>query len=80
MHFHVGKFEDTKEVIRRIEEGQKIQWPKQKDKRAINDIQNITQKTKDLAIQTPLKNQGRVSSSCSTCDTHPDTVKRHEII
>ena len=54
------------------------------DKRAINDIQNITQKTKHLAIRTPLNTSGEPkcpgtgSSSCFTCDTHP--VKRHEII
>jgi hypothetical protein len=41
-----------------------------------NDLQNITQKTEDWAAQTTLKTggelrcSGRVSSSCSTCDTH----------
>jgi len=46
------------------------------DKRRYNDNQNITQKTKDRSIQTPLKTggerrcSGRISSSCSTCITH----------
>jgi hypothetical protein len=35
--------------------GQTIQQPKEKDKRICNDLQNITQKTKDLRIQTLLK-------------------------
>jgi len=34
-----------------------------------NDLQNITQKTKDRAIRSR-RCSGRVSSSCSTCDTH----------
>jgi hypothetical protein len=55
-----------------------------KDKRTNNDLQNITQKTKYQATQTPLKTRGevrcsrKVSNSCSTCDTHSVTVKRHE--
>jgi len=46
-----------------------------KRKRTNNDLQNITRKTKVWATQTPLKTYGglmctgRVSSSCSTCDT-----------
>jgi len=34
-----------------------------------NDLQNITQKTKDRATRTPhdLRCSGRVGSSCSTC-------------
>jgi len=40
-----------------------------------NDLQNITQKTKDRATRTPLKSgddlkrSRRVNNSCSTCDT-----------
>jgi hypothetical protein len=36
----------------RTEERQTIQWPK--EKRTNNDLQNITQKSKDRATQTPL--------------------------
>ena len=45
-----------------------------------NDKQNITQKTKHRATQTPLKNgnelggSGRVDSSCSTCNTRHVTL------
>jgi len=38
-----------------IEEGQTIQWPKERGKRTNSDLQNITQKTKDRATRTPLK-------------------------
>jgi hypothetical protein len=43
--------------------------------RTNNDLQNITRKTKDRTTRTPLKiggefrASGRVSSSCSTCDS-----------
>jgi hypothetical protein len=54
-----------------------------------NGLQNITQKTKDRVTRTPLKTRGelrcsrRVSSSCSTSDTHhvnlvTNLVIRHE--
>jgi len=33
-----------------------MQWPKEKDERTTNGLQNITQKTKDWAIRTPLSN------------------------
>jgi hypothetical protein len=45
---------------------------KKKYKRTNNDLQNITHKTKDRVIRTPLKTEGelrcsgRVNSSCST--------------
>ena len=57
---------------------------KSKRKSASDDLQNITKKTKDRAIRTPLKIRGklrcsvRVSSPCSTCDTSLVTVKRHK--
>ena len=63
-----------------MEEGQKTQW--KKDKRTSNDLQNITQKTKDRATRTHYKpgvKSGapvRVNSSCSTCDTRRVTDKR----
>ena len=77
---HEGRFgkiyiiEDTKGVIRisiskndRPHNGQK-----KKNKRANNDLQNITHKTKDRVTRTPLKTgrgdelmcSGRVNSSC----------------
>ena len=52
-----------------------------------NDLQNIKQKTKHRATQTPLKAGGelecsrRVNSSCFTCGTRPgsmdDTVVKY---
>ena len=50
-------------------------WPKKKYKRTNNDLQMITQKTKDRATRTSLNTDrelrcpGRVSSSCFTCGT-----------
>jgi hypothetical protein len=38
-----------------IEEGQTMQWLKEKGKRTNNDLQIITQKTKDRATRTQLK-------------------------
>jgi hypothetical protein len=71
------ELEDAKGVIRickskkdRQHNGQKI-----KDIRTNNDLQNITQKTKDRATWTSLKPGSelrcsrRVDSSCSTSDT-----------
>ena len=55
-------------------------------KRTNSDLQNITQKTKYRAIQTPLKiggelrYSGRVSSSCSTCGTHCVTLVTNQVI
>jgi hypothetical protein len=50
-------------------------------KRTNNDLQNITQKTKDQVTRIPLKTwgelkcSGRVSSSCSTsCTCHVNIV------
>jgi hypothetical protein len=51
-----------------------------KRKRTNNDLQNITQKTKDQATRTPLKTwcdlrcSETVCSSCSTCDTRRVTL------
>ena len=67
------KFENTKRVIRSCKSERCIQDKdnKKKDKRTINDQQNITQRTKDLGTWTLLKHggeprcHGRVSSSCS---------------
>jgi hypothetical protein len=58
-----------------------------KDKRTNNDLQqNITQKIKDRATQTPQKTgdeircSGRVSSSCSTCGTRRVTLVTSPVI
>ena len=62
------------------------QKTKKKYERTNNDLQITTQKTKDRATRTPIRTwegvelrfSGRVSSSCSTCDTHLVTVTQHE--
>ena len=46
----------------------KVNGQKKKYKRTNNDQQNISYKTKDRVIRTPLKT-GRVRNSCSTSDT-----------
>jgi len=38
-----------------MKEGQTMLWPKKKEKRTNNDLQNTTQKTKDRATRTTLK-------------------------
>ena len=66
-------FEDTKEVIRF--RNSKVSQHNCQGKRANNDLQNTTQKTKKLATRTPLKGEGdlmcygRVGSFCSTIRT-----------
>ena len=74
------KFEDTKsEAVNRRTDNT---CNAQKKKRTNNDIQNITQETKDRATLTPLKTggelgySGRVSSFRSTCGTCPVTLSR----
>ena len=54
------KFEDTKGVIRiRNSKDMQHNGQKKKDKRTKkNNLQNITQKTKDRAKRTPLKTAG----------------------
>jgi hypothetical protein len=51
------EFEDTKEVIRFRKSKKNRQHNDQKktEKRTNNDLQNITQKTKDRVTRTPLK-------------------------
>ena len=47
--------EDTKGVIKnRNSKDRQSSHQKKNDKRTNNDLQNITQKTKDLATRTPL--------------------------
>ena len=75
------KFEDNKGQIRSHNEGQTIQWPKEKDKGTQNDQQNITQKSKDRETRTPLttgdapKCVVRVVISCSTSGTRHLSIK-----
>ena len=40
-----------------IEEGMTIQWPKERDNKTNNDLQNTTQKTKDRVTRTPLSHR-----------------------
>ena len=67
-------------VLRVNDEGQK-----KKEKKTNNDPQNITQKTKGWATQTPLKTGDElrcfrwVSSSCSTYGTHRVNVVTSKI-
>ena len=68
------KLEDTKGVIISLKSKKDKQYNEQKnkDKRTNNDLQNITQKTKDRATRIPLTTvgvpgcSGRVGSTCST--------------
>ena len=47
-----------------------------KDKRTNNDLQNITQKTKDRAPRTPLKTGGELRCS-GTCLFSPEECVNH---
>jgi len=55
-------------------------------KKTRNDLQNITQKTKDRTTRTPLKIgderkcSGRISSSCSTCGTRRVTLVTNPVV
>ena len=59
------QFKDSKGIIkiRKSKDRLCINGQKKKDKRTNNDLQNITQKTKDWATQTPLKTEGKLSCS-----------------
>ena len=48
------KFEDTKGVIRSHKSDRKHNGQQTNDKRTNNDLQNITEKTKDWDTRTPL--------------------------
>ena len=60
-----------------IEDGQTMQWPKEKGQITKNDLQNIAQKI-NIAQHQPHYNRGggelmcsgRATSSCPTCDAH----------
>ena len=79
-------FGNTKEVIRSSNSKKDWQYngQKKKYKRTNNDLQNITQKTKDRATRTTqitrdvLKCSGMKSSFYYTSSTHHVIVKRHE--
>ena len=68
--------EDTKRVfrIRKSKKNRQHNGQKKKDKRTNNNLQNITQKTKDRATRTPLK------SSCSTSGTNHVTLATNVMI
>jgi hypothetical protein len=51
-----------------------------KDKRPNNDLQNITEKSKDRATRTLFRCYGRLSSSCPTSGTRRDTLARNQMI
>ena len=57
-----------------------------KNKRTNNDLQNITDKTKDQVTRTPLNTwagfrcSGRLSSSCSTSDTRRVNLATNHVI
>ena len=65
----------TKEVIRSVNRRKTDNTMIKQDKGTNNDLQNISQETKDRATRTPLQTRsehecsGSVSSSCSTCGT-----------
>jgi hypothetical protein len=75
------EFEDTKRGNQNpyIEEEQTTQWPKEKVQKDKQRSTKHTYKTKDRVPRAPLKTggelrcSGRVSSSCSTSDTHYTT-------
>ena len=71
-------FEDTRWAIKSRKSKKLRQYNDQnkKEKRTSNDLQNVTQKTKDRATRPPLKLgmdsvARRVISTCSTCGTSP---------
>jgi len=57
---NLQEFEDTKGVIRtrNSKKDRLCNGQKKIDKRTNNDLQNITQKTKDRVTRTPLKTKG----------------------
>jgi len=54
------KFEDTKGVIKNCKSKRDRQYngQRKKNKKTNNDLQNITQKTKDWATRSPQKTRG----------------------
>jgi hypothetical protein len=69
-----------------IEEEQTTQWPKEKVQKDKQPSTKHTYKTKDRVTRTPLKTggelrcSGRVSSSCSTSDTHRVNLVTNSVI
>ena len=61
--YGIEEFEDTKGVIRKIDNTMT------KRKRISNEIQNITQKTKDLATRISLKTGGEIRCSGRVCNS-----------
>ena len=87
VHSSYTKFEDTKVVIR-SRKSQTMQCAeRKKDKRAKNDLQNTTQKTKDRATRTQLKSgDEHFSKIISSLDhvqsylNHPDGVYNKDCV
>ena len=82
------EFEDTKGAIRsRISKKNRLHnGQKKKYKRTNNDKKNHTYKPKDPVTRTPLKTggelrcSGRISSPCSTSDTHRVNLVTNPVI
>jgi hypothetical protein len=76
------EFDDNRGEIRICKSKKDRQHDDQmkKDKRPNNDLQNITEKTKDRATRTLFRCYGRLSSSCSTSGTRRDTLARNQMI
>ena len=64
--------EDTKDTISRrlSKKNRQYNVQKKQDKRTINDLQNITQKTKDQASQTTLKTITKLRFRTQDFTTH----------
>jgi len=60
LKIHTEKCKDTKGAIRnrKSEKNRQYNGQKENDKKSNNNVQNITQKTNDRTIQTPLKSGG----------------------
>ena len=86
--WYYEKFEDIKGVIRirKSKKDRQYNSQRQKDKGTNNDLQNITQKTKDRATRTPLKIESelrcsrRASNSCSNYDTRRVILAANPVI
>jgi len=81
-------FENTKVVIssRKSKTDRQYNGKNKTDQRRSNDLQNMTQKTKDRATRTPLTTgvelrcSWRVSISCFTCGTRCATIASKPVV
>ena len=78
----VGKFYDIKGVMRSRKSKKEKQYNGvSKDKMTNNDLQNSTQKTKNLSKnRSEIICTRRVSSSCSTIGTYHVTLAKYQVI